>query len=135
MRRAPGLAVTVVVVAAALVGCGSHSSSAVTSTQEHAVLVHLANTDADAVFALEDELEPAIADAGVGEYDGNDIAVDGSEAILYAYGPDADALWDVMSPIVQRANPPAGSYVVKRYGDVNDPDAREVRIELGTTNS
>jgi hypothetical protein len=100
------------------------------TTAEHAVLVHLKDIDIDSVFALEDLLDVAITEAGVGEYDGNDIALDGSEAILYAYGPDADALWNVMRPIVTRANPAAGSYVIKRYGDVNDPGAREVRVEL-----
>jgi hypothetical protein len=105
-------------------------SKAKVTTPEHAVLVHLKNTNLDGVIAIEDSLEPAIAEAGVGEYDGNEVAVDGSEAILYAYGPDADALWNVMRPIVLKANPPDGSYVIKRYGEASDPTAREVRVEL-----
>lgn len=140
MRRAPGLLLTVVVVATTA-GCGSGvmgadsvppttDSKAIVATPEHAVIVHLRSANVDGVFALEDSLETAIAKAGVGEYDGNEIAVDGSEAILYAYGPDADALWNVIRPIVESTDPPVGSYVIKRYGEASDPAAREVRVEL-----
>jgi len=123
--------------AVTLAGCASRDSGAngtdsetATTEPEHAVIVHLENTNLDEVFAIEDPLEQAIDDAGVGEYDGNEVAVDGSEAVLYAYGPDADALWDVMKPVVERATPRAGSYVIKRYGAADDAAAPEVRVEL-----
>jgi hypothetical protein len=98
---------------------------------EHAVIVYPQNANLEDVFAFEDPLGKAIDDAEVGEYDGNEVAVDGSEAILYAYGPDADALWDVMKAVVEGVAPHAGSYAVKRYGEAGDATAREVRIELG----
>jgi hypothetical protein len=63
-------------------------------------------------------------------YDGNEVAVDGSEAVLYAYGPDADALWDVMKRIIDGAAPKTGSYAIKYYGDASDPSARTVRVDL-----
>ena len=97
---------------------------------EHAVIVHLKDPNMDRVFELEDELHNTINTAEVGEYDGNEIALDGSEAILYAYGPDADALWDVMKPIIDRADARPGSYTVKRYGEASDPAAKSVRVEL-----
>ncbi len=116
----------------ALAGCGSESSTSTpSSSATHAVIVHLVDTDFDEMVAIEDGLEPAISDAAVGEYDGNEIAVDGSEATLFAYGPDADALWGVMRPIVEQASPPPGSYAIKQYGDPEDFDTLEVRVELG----
>jgi hypothetical protein len=135
--------------AATLLGCGGGnrdkesvesgrtSETSVTAT-EQAVIVHLKSTtlnlqsgNLEHLFALEDQLRRVIDRAGVGEYDGNEVAVDGSEAILYAYGPDADALWDVMQPHIERIHPLAGSYVIKRYGGAGDPAAREVRLDLG----
>ena len=62
---------------------------------EHGIVVHFAygSTDLSGLFALEDRLEIAIADAGVGELDGNEMALDGSDGFLYFYGPDADVLF------------------------------------------
>jgi hypothetical protein len=118
-----------------------------TTPGEQAVIVHLQSTsgeripllakstaagapDLSELFALEDQLEGAVNSAGAGEYDGHEVAVDGSEAIFYAYGPDADALWDVMKETIERTKPPAGSYVIKRFGEATDPTAREVRRDL-----
>jgi len=124
-----------------LAGCGSDAGSGESSasrtdppeaavTAEHSVIVYLKDIGFDEMVAIEEPLEAAINDAEVGEYDGNEIALDGSEAILFAYGPDADALWDVMRPIIVRALPNPGSYAIKRYGAVDDTSAREVRVEL-----
>jgi hypothetical protein len=57
--------------------------------------VHFAygSRDLTRLFAIEEELEAAIAGAGVGELDGNDVAGDGSDAKLYMYGSNADALF------------------------------------------
>jgi len=44
-------------------------------------------------------MESAVEKAGVGEVDGNEFG--GGEAVLYAYGPDADALFKVMEPMLR----------------------------------
>ena len=44
------------------------------------------------------------------------------------YGPDADALWRVVEPVLRDANLGPGSYAVLRYGP---PGAREAQIDLG----
>ncbi|MER5918367.1 hypothetical protein ABT124_51215 [Streptomyces sp. NPDC001982] len=41
----------------------------------------------------------AVEAAGVGEVDGNEFG--GGEAVLYAYGADAEALFKVMEPILR----------------------------------
>ena len=81
----------------------------------------------EAIFALEDELIEAIKEAGVGEFDGNEFG--GGEAVLYSYGPDADALFAVMEPHL-RAVKARPAWCVLRYGEAADPSAKERRIDL-----
>jgi hypothetical protein len=46
----------------------------------------------DALLALQQQLTSAVEGAGVGEVDGNEIALDDSEGSLWVYGPDAKAM-------------------------------------------
>ena len=64
------------------------------------MLVHFTygSTDLSRLFSLEERLEQAINAAGVGEFDGNEVATDGSDGTLYMYGPDADALFAAVRP-------------------------------------
>ena len=95
------------------------------------MIVHLAGPyETEAVFELEDRLIEAIEQAHAGEFDGNEIALDGSEVVLYAYGPDADALFEAMRPSLAEVEPRPGSHAIKRYGPAADPQAREARVEL-----
>ncbi|MFE7245649.1 hypothetical protein [Streptomyces sp. NPDC057582] len=48
------------------------------------------------VFEAERSVGAAVKAAGVGEVDGNEFG--GCEVVLFAYGPDADALYRVMGP-------------------------------------
>lgn len=94
-----------------------------TEDPEHAVIVHFFNygsTDLKRLFALEEQLEKAIASAGVGEFDGNEIATDGSDGYLYMYGPDADRLFETVRPILESVDFTRGAQVVKRYGGPDD---------------
>ena len=100
---------------------------------EHAVIVHFNNgsTDLDALFKLEEQLEEALASNDVGEYDGNEVAVDGSEGTLYMYGPDADKLFFVIKPILESTPYMCGATVRLRYGPPED-GVREVEVRLGS---
>ncbi|WAU86110.1 hypothetical protein O1Q96_03260 [Streptomyces sp. Qhu-G9] len=97
--------------------------------EEHAVIAHfrLAGDgfgDVDQrerVFTAEREMEAAAARACVGEIDGNEFG--GGEAVVYAYGPDADALFRVLEPTL-RSLPFRPAHVVLRRGD------GETRVEL-----
>lgn len=72
-------------------------------------------------------LRAAVEAAGVGEVDGDEFG--GGEAVLYAYGPDADALFKVMEPGLRRL-PLRPARIKLRYGSVHDPDVVERWIEL-----
>ena len=99
---------------------------------EQAVIAHLIPDVGDdwGVDLVEDPLIEAIEEAGVGEFDGNLLGP--GEVELYAYGPDADVLFEAMEPILRAVPLKAGSYAIKRYGAADDPGAREVRVELSS---
>lgn len=103
-----------------------------TKAVEQAVIVSFGyggSTDLEPLFALERELESAIAAASVGEYDGNEIAVDGSDGTLYMYGPDADKLFAAVKPALESCRFMNGAVVRLRYGPPGEglPE-REVRL-------
>jgi hypothetical protein len=77
------------------------------------------------LYALEDQLIVAIKESGAGEYDGNEIG----EGVftIYIYGPSAERLFAVVRPILKKFRPPAGSYLIKRYGN---PDSKQDRVAL-----
>ena len=80
------------------------------------------------VYKLEDALTTAISTRGVGEYDGNEFG--NGSVTLYAYGPDADALWAAMKAPIKEFGPSNGSSVTLRYGSDNDPAAKERVVAL-----
>ena len=70
---------------------------------EHAVIVYFNNygsRNLDRLFALEDRLIEAVEGAALGIFDGNEIAVDGTDGSLYLYGPDAREIFDAILPIL-----------------------------------
>jgi len=93
---------------------------------EHGVLVkfdYLATTDLGPLFALEERLNAAIDAAQAGEFDGNEVATDGSDGFLYMYGPDADRLFEVIRPVLEACPFMRGARITLRYG----PPSSEVR--------
>jgi hypothetical protein len=99
---------------------------------EHAVLLHIdlgddeygSEPQRETVFALEDELEQAIAAAGAGELDGNEFG--GGEVVLYMYGPDKDRLWAAIEPVI-RGFPMRPAFALVRAGG---PDVAPQQIHL-----
>ena len=100
---------------------------------EHAVIVSFdyGNTDLSALFELGDQLEQAIDEAKVGEFDGNEIAVDGSDGFLYMYGPDADALYAAIKDVLATSTQIRNAVATLRYGPPADDTPRvELRVGL-----
>ena len=102
------------------------------ATSDHAVIVHFSygSTDLSRLFELEDKIVMALETANAGEFDGNEMAADGSDGFLYMYGPDADMLFDVIRPILESSEFMRASKVKLRYGPPNE-GSREVDIEIG----
>ncbi len=99
---------------------------------EHAVLVYFAygTTDLSALFELEARLGDVLAEHSVGELDGNEVAVDGSDGTLFMYGPDADALFAAVRPTLEAAAFMKGARVILRYGPPAD-NVKELELVLG----
>ena len=120
---------------AALLGIGSGSSDAEATVAKHeeAVIVHFdyGQKDWSRIFEFEESLEEALAQAAVGEYDGNELATDGSDGSMYMYGPNADALFAIVEPRLVSATFLRNIVVTLRYGAATDPAARERKIKLG----
>ncbi|GAA1417872.1 hypothetical protein GCM10009601_12650 [Streptomyces thermospinosisporus] len=96
---------------------------------EHAVIAHfrLAHGgfgEADQrqlVREARQAMATATEDARVGEVDGNEFG--GGEAVVYAHGPDASALFKIMEPTL-RSLPFRPAHVLLRHGD------SETRVDL-----
>ena len=106
---------------------------------EQAVLVHIplstdtfgTDEEQEAVFALESELEEAVKASGLGEFDGNEFG--GGECVFFMYGPDADALYGLIEPILRSKPIAAGGFAIKRYGEASDASAHEARVAWNIT--
>jgi len=118
-------------VLSALLSTTSCQAQSMSNTPEHAVIVHFnyGSTDLQPLFALEDKLEQAISAADAGEFDGNEVATDGSDGYLYMYGPDADKLFAAVEPVLKSSSFMGGATVTKRYGPPED-GVRESVIKI-----
>jgi hypothetical protein len=98
---------------------------------EEAEIVHFdyGAKDWSTFFEFEKGFKDAISAAAVGEYDGNELTVDGSGS-MYIYGPDADKLFAFVKPRLLAATFLKNVIVTLRYGSVFDPSARKKKIEL-----
>ncbi|QKW18455.1 hypothetical protein HUT16_04685 [Kitasatospora sp. NA04385] len=83
--------------------------------------------DRATVRAAERLVAELVERAGVGEWDGHEFG--GGEVLLFAYGPDADALFAVAEPTL-RGLPFRPASVLLRYGPALDPATPERRVEL-----
>ena len=98
------------------------------SESEQAVVVEFnyGLESTDAIFALEDQLEAAIEEAQVGDFDGDEIAADLSDGFLYMYGPDADAVFKVIEPILKSVGFMRGAKVKLVYGELGEDVPRKI---------
>ena len=85
---------------------------------EHEVVVHFfyGSTNYQHMYALEDTIRNTIIEAAVGKYDGHEVADDGSDISFYMYGPDAEALYRVISPLLAESPFMRGATVTLWFG-------------------
>jgi hypothetical protein len=96
---------------------GSKKNTPVGPTvQEVEVHFSYGSTNFQHIYALEDLVQHAVADARVGKYEGHDISGDGSDAVFYLYGPDAEAIYRVISPVLATSPFMRGAKVTMWFG-------------------
>lgn len=77
--------------------------------------------------AFADELEAAVHEAGVGEYDGDELG--GGECILFFCGPDVDRLVAVLLPLLKRSPLCRGGHLVRMVpGPDGHPEQQRLPI-------
>lgn len=86
------------------------------SVQELEVHFAYGSTNYQHLYALEDELRRAISDAAIGNYEGHDVSADGSDGYFYLYGPDAEAIYRVISPVLAASSFMPGATVTLWFG-------------------
>ena len=88
---------------------------------EHAVIIHFlyGSTNLQHVYAVEDLLRIALSEAAAGEYDCREVAEDGSDGFFYMYGPDAEAIFRAISPVLAAFPFMRGATVTLRFGPPN----------------
>jgi hypothetical protein len=91
------------------------------------VVLPFLGSDLSPLFRLEEQLMEAIKKSGAGEFDGNDVGQ--GQAVLYMYGPDADALYEAVAPVLHGSGLLKGGTVIRRYGPPAE-GTREVRTEF-----
>lgn len=73
------------------------------------------------VFGLEDRVMRALDESGVGTYDTNDL--ERGYFRMHMYGPDADRIVEVVSPLLVESAAP-GSYLAVRRGPAGTSEER-----------
>lgn len=84
--------------------------------QEIEVHFSYGSTNYQHLYALEDQLRHVISDAAVGKYEGHDVSADGSDGYYYLYGPDAEAIYRVISPVLAGSTFMHGAKVTMWFG-------------------
>lgn len=77
------------------------------------------------LYRLEDKLEPLLNSSSIGKIDGHEFG--GGYGVIYIYGENADKLFDVVIQTIRDFKPKQGSFIIKRYGNI---EAKEERINL-----
>lgn len=102
-----------------------------TNTPEHAVIIHFnyGIQGLDKLYELRDKLEKIITENKVGEYDGHEIAVDYSDGFLYMYGPNAEALFKAIKPILEQTDFMKQAKATLRFGPPED-GVKEIEVVI-----
>jgi hypothetical protein len=99
---------------------------------EQALIIQLKLSDDDfgaegetyALYSVEDAVERAVRHRGM--LDGHEIGA--GYFTIYVYGPDADAMFKAVAPVLAKAHLRPGSYVLKRRGG---PEQTPEKVMIG----
>ena len=86
------------------------------SLQEVAIHFAYGSTNFQHLYSVQDKLEHAVLEAKVGEFDGHELADDGSDGTLYFSGPDAEVIFATIRPILEATPFMRGAAVTLRFG-------------------
>ena len=104
------------------------------SSDDQSIMIHIAFSgdgfgtpdERQRVIDLEDKLRESIDRSKVGEFDGDGFGDGGAD--LFAYGPDAEALYAAVEPDIRHFGPSTGSYVLLVFGSDDDAPQRTIPL-------
>lgn len=79
---------------------------------------------------FEEQVIHQIESASYGEFDGNEIATDGSHARFYIYAPRADMMSDLVAPLFLKQPLVKDASFLLRYGQPGDASTKERTIAI-----
>jgi len=101
------------------------------SDEGHAVLIRIdaadlsgSEEDIDDLSTLEDDVQEALGAAG--EVDGHDVGP--TDATVYCYGENADQMFELIKPVLERSSLASKALVTLRYGGPDSADQRQVKL-------
>lgn len=84
--------------------------------QEVEVSFSYGSTNFQYLYALGDQLHVAISDAKAGEYDGYEVSSGGGDCKLFLFGPDAETILRVISPVLAASPLTRGAEIKLLFG-------------------
>jgi hypothetical protein len=108
-----------------------HARSIYDKSEDQSVIIfffHYEYEELDELFALEDKLRELIEGNSLGRYDGNEIAMEGTDGSLYMYGPDAEKIFIAIKPILEQTDFMRGAIADLRFG--SSRNAKRIELEI-----
>ena len=78
--------------------------------------------DMEPLYELEQSLGEALDEAGAGDYEGHEMAIDGKTGEMTMTGPDAHAIWQTVQPVLETARFMRGAEAELRLGPGEDAE-------------
>ncbi len=78
--------------------------------------------DFEPLYELEQNIGEALDEAGVGDYEGHVMAIDGKSGEMTLTGPDAHAIWDAVHAVLEGPRFMRGAEAELRLGPGEDAE-------------
>ena len=82
------------------------------------------------LHGLESRIRILLYNKGIGELDGHEINMDGSDGTLFLYAHNAEELFKTIQPLLLQTPWMKKAEVYLRFGHINDPAAAEIDFIL-----
>lgn len=99
---------------------------------KHSVIINFyyGYDELDELHALESKLRILLFNKEVGELDGHEINMDGSDGTLFLYGHNAEELFKTIEPLLLQTPFMKKAEVHLRFGHISDTSAHEIDFIL-----
>jgi len=100
-------------------------------SDDHSVIINFNyyQEELDDLHHLADRLRTHLNGSDIGEYDGHETEVGGSDANLYLYGQNAETLFLAVKPILDQTSFMRGAQATLRFGPIGR-HAKEITVTL-----